>query len=70
MGTRDLQTGRNEWLHTCDVLWRLALKNRPTELAGALVDLDRPAEAAVVPQKAIALDPFNSVLQRTLIAKH
>jgi hypothetical protein len=57
MGTRDLQAGRNEWLHICEVLWRLALKNRPTELAGALVELDRPAEARVVPQKQSVLIP-------------
>ena len=40
-----------------------------TELADALVKLDRTAEAAVVLRKAIGLDPFNSALQKTLIVR-
>ena len=53
------------------MLWRLAPRGLSlyTELADALVKLDRSAEAAVVLRKAIALDPFNSELQKTLIVR-
>ncbi len=40
-----------------------------TNLAEALGKLDRAGEAVVVVKKAIDLDPFNSVLQRTLIVR-
>src|SRR6266436_2277498 len=71
-GTRDLQAGKYE-----DAATHLqrALETGPsrtvlyTELADALVKLDRPAEAAVVLRKAITLDPFNSAVQKTLIAQ-
>lgn len=72
MGTRELQTGKYEEAVTH---LRRALETGPpktvlyTELAGALVKLDRSAEAEVVLRKAIALDPFNSELQRTLIVR-
>ena len=72
LGTRDLQAGKYQ-----DAVTHLqgALDAGPaktvlyTELADALVKLDRSAEAAVVLGKAINLDPFNSVLQRTLIVR-
>ena len=71
-GTRDLQAGKYEEAATH---LRRALETGPpktvlyTELADALVKLDRSAEAAVVLRKAIGLDPFNSALQRTLIVR-
>jgi len=40
-----------------------------TDLAEALVKLDRSGESVPVLRKAIDLDPFNSVLQRTLIVR-
>ncbi len=40
-----------------------------SDLAEALVKLDRTAEAVTVLEKASVLDPFNSVLQRTLIVR-
>ena len=71
-GTRDLQAGKNE-----DAVTHLqrALEAGPaktvlyTELADVLVKLDRTAEAAVVLRKAIALDPFNAAVQKTLIVR-
>jgi hypothetical protein len=72
MGTRESQAGKYEKA-IADL--RRALETGPpktflyTELANALVKLDRPAEAAVVLRKAIALDPFNSELQKTLIVR-
>jgi hypothetical protein len=71
-GTRDLQAGKYE-----DAVTHLqrALEAGPaktvvyTELADALAKLGRPAEAAVVLRKAVALDPFNSVIQKTLIVR-
>jgi hypothetical protein len=71
-GTRDLQTGKYEEAVTH---LQRALQTGPsktvlyTELAEALVKLDRSAEAAVVLRKAIALDPFNSSVQKTLIVR-
>lgn len=71
-GTRESQAGKYEEAITH---LRRALETGPpktflyTELANALVKLDRPAEAAVVLRKAIALDPFNSELQRMLIVR-
>jgi len=38
-----------------------------TDLAEALVKLDRKSEAVVVLQKASELDPFNATLRKTLI---
>jgi hypothetical protein len=72
MGTRELQTGKYE-----EAIKHLrgALETGPpktflyTELATALVKLDRSAEAEVVLRKAIALDSFNSELQRALIVR-
>ena len=72
MGTRESQSGKYEEAITH---LRHALETGPpktflyTELANALVKLDRPAEAAVVLRKAIALDPFNSEVQRMLIVR-
>jgi hypothetical protein len=72
MGTRESQAGKYEKA-IADL--RRALETGPpktflyTELANALVKLDRPTEAAVVLRKAIALDPFNSELQKTLIVR-
>ena len=72
MGTRELQAGKYE---EAIAHLRSALETGPpktflfTELATALVKLDRSAEAEVVLRKAIALDPFNSELQRTLIVR-
>ncbi len=72
IGTRESQSGKYEEAITH---LRHALETGPpktflyTELANALVKLDRPAEAAVVLRKAIALDPFNSELQRMLIVR-
>ena len=71
-GTRDLQAGKYE-----EAVAKLqsALEAGPpktvlyTELADALVKLDRSAEAAVVLRKAIGLDPFNSAVQKTLIVR-
>jgi predicted Zn-dependent protease len=71
-GTRDLQAGKYE-----EAVTKLqgALETGPpktvlyTELADALVKLDRSAEAAVVLRKAIGLDPFNSALQKALIVR-
>ncbi len=72
VGTRESQAGKYEQAITH---LRRALETGPqrtflyTELANALVKVDRPAEAAVVLRKAIALDPFNSELQRMLIVR-
>jgi Tetratricopeptide repeat len=71
MGTRELQMGKFEDAVTH---LRRALETGPktvlyTELAGALVKLDRSAEAEVILRKAIALDPFNPELQRALIVR-
>ena len=72
MGTRESQAGKYEEAITH---LRRALETGPpktflyTELANALVKVDRPAEAAVVLRKAIALDPFNSEMQRMLIVR-
>jgi hypothetical protein len=71
-GTRDLQAGKYEEAVT---KLQSALETGPpktllyTELADALVKLHRPTEAAVVLRKAIAIDPFNSALQKTLIVR-
>jgi predicted Zn-dependent protease len=71
-GTRDLQAGKYEEAVT---KLQSALETGPpktvlyTELADALVKLDRSAEAAVVLRKAIELDPFNSALQKALIVR-
>jgi hypothetical protein len=72
LGSRDLQAGRYQ-----DAVTHLqrALETGPpktalsTDLAEALVKLDRAGEAVPVLRKAIDLDPFNSVLQRTLIVR-
>ena len=72
IGTRESQAGKYEEAITH---LRRALETGPpktflyTELASALVKMDRPGEAAVVLRKAIALDPFNSELQRMLIVR-
>jgi len=71
-GTRDLQAGKYEEAVTH---LQRALQTGPsktvlyTELADALVKLDRSAEAAAVLRKAIALDPFNPSVQKTLIVR-
>jgi hypothetical protein len=72
LGSRDLQAGRYQ-----DAVTHLqrALQTGPpktvfyVDLAEALVKLDRAGEAIPVLRRAIDLDPFNSVLQRTLIVR-
>jgi len=72
LGSRDLQAGKYQ-----DALTHLqhAVATGPaksvfyTDLAEALVKLDRTGESVPVLRKAIDLDPFNSVLQRTLIVR-
>ena len=57
--------------HTSNALWiRGAAKTvLYSELAEALVKLDRRGEAVAVLRKAIDLDPFNSMVQRALIVQ-
>jgi hypothetical protein len=72
LGSRDLQAGKYQ-----DAVTHLqhAVETGPaktvfyTDLAEALVKLDRAGESVPVLRKAIDLDPFNSVLQRTLIVR-
>ncbi len=72
LGSRDLQAGRYQ---QAVAHLQHAIETGPaktvsyTDLAEALVKLDRPGESVPVLRKAMALDPFNSVLQRTLIVR-
>ena len=72
LGTRDLQAGKYEdaVTHLERALDRGAAKTiLYSELAEALEKLDRTREAVAVLRKAIALDPFNSMVQRALIVQ-
>jgi hypothetical protein len=70
IGDRDLHAGKYEEAVTH---LRHAVKNGPantllyTDLAEALVKLDRKSDAVAVLQKATELDPFNATLRKTLI---
>jgi len=70
IGDRDLRAGKHE---EAVAHLQQALKNGTantllyTDLAEALINLDRKSEAVVVLQKASELDPFNTALRKTLI---
>jgi hypothetical protein len=72
VGTRELQAGK--YADAVTHLERALDTGAATtilfgELAEALVKLDRRGEAVAVLRKAIALDPFNSMVQRALIVQ-
>ena len=72
IGNRDLHAGKYQ---EAIVHLRRALQDGPaktilyTDLAEALVKLDRGSEAIAVLQKASELDPFNATLRKTLIVQ-
>ena len=72
IGNRDLHAGKYQ---DAIVHLRRALQDGPaktilyTDLAEALVKLDRGSEAIAVLQKASELDPFNATLRKTLIVQ-
>jgi len=72
VGNRDLHQGRYQ--DAVNHLQNALLKGPPktilyTDLADALVKLDRAGEAAAVLQKATGLDPFNAQLRKRLIVE-
>jgi len=72
LGNRELHAGKYEEAITH---LRQALQNGPpktilyTDLAAALVKLNRGSEAVAALQKARELDPFNATLRKTLIVQ-
>jgi hypothetical protein len=72
IGNRDLHAGKYEEAITH---LRQALQNGPavtilyTDLATALVKLDRSSEALAALQKATEIDPFNATLRKMLIVR-
>ena len=70
IGNRELHAGKYE---QAVAHLQQALKNGPantilyTDLAEALIRLDRKGEALAVLEKATEVDPFNATLRKTLI---
>ena len=72
LGRRDLKSGR--WQAAADHLQRAVQLGSQqatlySDLAEAMTRLGRPDEGIALMQKAATLDPFNPMLQRTLVAR-